>query len=64
MNICAECVVLPNKALANFGLDDAAKRLGIANHQGCYCRDELAKVIHRNGGEQECGALNLDSSNG
>jgi hypothetical protein len=36
--------VLPNKALSNLEIDDAAKRLGIANYRGCYCRDELAKV--------------------
>lgn len=38
------------------------------NYRGCYCRDELPKILHRYAGGghylQECGILNLDSSKG
>jgi hypothetical protein len=60
MDISVEDIVLPYKALSNLQLNAAVKQLNISNFRGCYCRDELPSKIN----EQECGILNLDSSNG
>ena len=59
-NIDVEGVVLPNKALTNFELSDAAKKLNINNFRGVFLRDTLPKKPRQN----ECGILNLDDSNG
>ena len=59
-NINVEGVVLPNKALTNFELIEAAKKLNIPNFIGVFMRDSLPKKPRRN----ECGILNLDDSNG
>src|SRR5678816_1027780 len=59
-NIDVEGVVLPNKALTNFELIDAVKKLNIPNFRGVFMRDALPKRPRRN----ECGILNLDDSNG
>src|SRR5678815_4901063 len=59
-NINVEGVVLTNKALTNFELIDAAKKLNINNFRGVFLRDELPKKPRA----IECGMLNLDDSNG
>ena len=59
-NIDVEGVVLPNKALTNFELLNAAKKLNIPNFRVVFLRDTLPKKPKRN----ECGILNLDDSNG
>ena len=59
-NIDVEGVVLPNKALTNFELIEAVKKLNIPNFRGLFMRDALPKRPRRN----ECGILNLDDSNG
>src|SRR6218665_596058 len=53
-------VTLPNVALTNIQLMDAAKKLNIKNFRGVFLRDELPKVPR----EKECGILNLDDSTG
>ena len=47
MNINVEGVILSNKSLTNFELDDAAKALNIPNFRGVFCRNELPKVLLR-----------------
>jgi len=59
-NINVEGIVLPNKALTNFELIEAAKKLNIPNFRGFFMRDALPKKPKRN----ECGILNLDDSGG
>ena len=59
-DINVEGVVLPNIALSNFEMLDAAKKLNIPNFRGVFLRDELPKKP----GWNECGILNLDDSNG
>ncbi|ELU13787.1 hypothetical protein CAPTEDRAFT_213857 [Capitella teleta] len=53
-------VVLPNKPLSNIELMDASRKLKIPNFCGVYLRDTLPRKPKRN----ECGIMNLDSSNG
>ena len=59
-NINVEGIILPNKALTNFELIEAVKKLNIPNFRGLFMRDALPKRPRRN----ECGILNLDDSNG
>ena len=58
--IDVEGVVLPNHPLSNFEVIDIAKKLKIKNFRGVFLRDQLPKKPRRN----ECGVMNLDSSNG
>ena len=58
--IDVEGVTLPNIALTNFELIEAAKKLNINNFRGVFLRDELPKKPRAN----ECGILNLDDSSG
>ena len=53
-------LVLPNKPLSNIELIDAAKKLNILNFRGVFLRDTLPNKPRKN----ECGILNLDSSDG
>ena len=52
--------MLPNKPLSNIELSDAARELNIPNFRGVFLRDTLPKKPLKN----ECGILNLDSSDG
>lgn len=60
MNISVEKVVLPNKPLSNIDLIEAARELKIPNFRGVFLRDTLPRKPKGN----ECGILNLDSSDG
>jgi hypothetical protein len=51
-------VILQNEPLSNFQLLDAVKQLKIKNFRGVFLRNELPKQPRKN----ECGILNLDSS--
>ena len=53
-------ITLPNKPLSNFELEDAAKQLKIKNFSGVFLRDNLLSKPLKN----ECGILNLDTSEG
>ena len=53
-------VILPNKPLNNFELEDAAKRLEIPSFRGVYIVDTLPKKPNK----KECGIVNFDKSNG
>jgi len=59
-NIDVEGLTLPNIALSNIQLIEAAKTLNINNFRGVFLRDELPKKPRAN----ECGILNLDDSSG
>ena len=55
-SISVEGVNLPNKALTNFELLDAVKKLKIPNFRGIFMRNELPRrPLNR-----ESGILNLD----
>jgi len=43
MNIQDEIVVLPNKPLSNFEIEDAVKKIGLKNFRGVFLRDTLPK---------------------
>ena len=58
--ILVEGLVLPNKALSNFELIEAVKKLKIPNFRGVFMRNELPRKPLR----KECGILNLDSAPG
>lgn len=60
MNVNVEGVVLPNVPLSNFQLLNVEKKLEIKNFRGVFVRDELPVKP----GENECGILNLDDSDG
>ena len=53
-------VILPNKPLNNFELEDAAKRLKIASFRGVFLLDILPKKPNK----KECGIVNFDKSGG
>ena len=50
-------VILPNKSLTNFDLEDAAKKLNIPL-RGVFCRN----MLPANSEQRERGILNLDDS--
>ena len=52
--------LLPNKALSNVELLDAAKKIDIPGFAGVFVRDNLP----RKPGKVECGILNLDDASG
>ena len=58
--IDVEGLTLPNIALSNIQLIEAAKKLNINNFRDVFLRDELPKKPRAN----ECGILNLDDSSG
>ena len=59
-SISVEGVNLPNKALTNFELLDAVKKLKIPNFRGIFMRNELPRrPLNR-----ESGILNLDGVSG
>ena len=60
MNIIVENIVLPNKPLTNFELEEAAQELKISNFRGVFLRNTLPKRPKKN----ECGILNLDDTSG
>ena len=53
-------VILPNKPLSNFELEDAAKRLKIPSFRGVFLLDTLPKKPNK----KECGIVNFDKSGG
>ena len=60
MEITVENIVLPNKPLTNFELEEAAHELNISNFRGVFLRNTLPKRPKKN----ECGILNLDDTSG
>ena len=53
-------VILPNKPLSNFKLEDAAKRLKIPSFRGVFLLDTITKKPNK----EECGIVNFDKSGG
>ena len=60
MEIIVGHIVLPNKPLTNFELEEAAQELKISNFRGVFLRNTLPKRPKKN----ECGILNLDDTSG
>jgi hypothetical protein len=57
-NINVENVILPDRALNNFELTSAVKKLEISNFKGVFMRNELSGDPDK----IECGILNLDDN--
>ena len=53
-------VILPNKPLNNFELEDAVKKLKISCFRGVFLLDTLPKKPSK----KECGIVNFDKSGG
>ena len=53
-------IMLPNKPLSNFELEDAVKRLKIPSFRGVFLLDTLPKKLNK----KECGIVNFDKSGG
>ena len=53
-------IILPNKPLNNFELEDAVKKLKIPNFRGVFLLDTLPKKPNK----KECGIVNFDKSGG
>ena len=53
-------VILPNKPLNNFELEDASKKLKIPSFRGVFLLDTLPKKPNK----KECGIVNFDKSGG
>ena len=53
-------IILPNKPLNNFELEDAAKKLKIPNFRGVFLLDTLPKKPNK----KECGIVTFDKSGG
>ena len=53
-------IMLPNKPLSNFGLEDAAKKLKIPSFRGVFLLDTLPRKPNN----KECGIVNFDKSGG
>ena len=53
-------IMLPNKPLSNFELEDAVKRLKIPSFRGPFLLDTLPKKPNK----KECGIVNFDKSSG
>ena len=51
-------IILPNKPLNNFELEDAVKKLKIPNFRGVFLLDTLPKKLNK----KECGIVNFDKS--
>ena len=58
--ISIENVILPNKPLSNFMLEDAAKRLKIPSFKGVFLLDTPPEKPNK----KECGKANFDKSGG
>ena len=58
--ISIENVILRNKPLSNFKLEDAAKRLEIPSFRGVFLLDRLPEKPNK----KECGIVNFDKSGG
>ena len=58
--ISVENVILPNKPLSNFELEDVAWRLEILSFRGVFSLDTLPKKPNK----KECGIVNFDKSSG
>ena len=58
--ISVENVMLPNKLLSDFKLEDAARRLEIPSFRGVFFLDTLPKKPNK----KECGIVNFDKSGG
>ena len=58
--ISVENVILPDKPLSNFELEDAAKRLEIPSFRGVFLLDTLPVKPNK----KECGRVNFDKSGG
>jgi len=43
MNIQVDKIVLPNKPLSNFEIEDVVKKIGLKNFCGVFLRDTLPK---------------------
>ena len=56
--IQVENIVLPNKPLSNFEIEDAVKKIVLKNFRGVFLRDTLPKKPKRN----ECAIMNLDDT--
>jgi len=52
--IQVENIVLPNKPLSNFEIEDAVKKIGLRNFRGVFLRDTLPKKPKRT----ECAIMN------
>ena len=53
-------VILPNKALNNFELEEASKKLKIKCFRGVFLLDTLPRKLNK----KECGIVNFDKSGG
>ena len=53
-------VILPNKPLNNFELEEASKKLKIKCFRGVFLLDTLPKKLNK----KECGIVNYDKSGG
>ena len=53
-------IILPNKPLSNFKLEDVAKRLKIPSFRGVFLLDTLPKKPNK----KECGIVNFNKSDG
>ena len=51
-------LILPNKPLSSFELEDAAKRLKIPSFRGVFLLDTLPKKPNK----KECGIVNFDKA--
>ena len=60
MKISIKNVILPNKPLNNFELEEASKKLKIKCFRGVYLLDTLPKKLNK----KECGIVNFDKSGG
>ena len=60
LNISIENVILPNKPLNNFELEDAARKLKIPSFRGFF----LLGTLPRKPSKKECGIVNIDKSGG
>jgi len=58
--IQVENIVLPNKPLSKFEIEDAVKKIGLKNFRGAVLRDTLPKKPKRN----EFTIMNLDDTSG
>ena len=58
--ISIENVILPNKLLSNFELEDATTKLKVPSFRGVFLLDTLPKTTNK----KECGIVNFDKSGG
>ena len=53
-------VILPNKPISNFELENAARKLKISYFRGVFLLDTLPRKPNK----KECGIVNFDKSGG